>query len=277
MGNWFGNLSIAYKYTVVFMSLLGLTIIAGGFKVLYNRHMLRKYAKAQKDVETGREEVVELNAREKDEGDLFGVRAIEAGFTAGIAQSRPTSRASSFVGTSSTSTNTLVGGFYSPKILTHSPATSINSIGLSLGHDGNNSEGFGAKRASPPVSKLLPSDAELNGRINHNAAVNMSLTIPPSPVHSRDPSSPALPGEGDNDGNVSPRSLPRAPRFNHYTPARSKVPMQEAPQVSVHAPEDMSRSPSPPHAPEANMPRMPAKALGDGHRLAFPANSSLRR
>jgi hypothetical protein len=32
-----------------------------------------------------------LNMREKDEGDLFGIRAIEAGFFGGVAQSRPTS------------------------------------------------------------------------------------------------------------------------------------------------------------------------------------------
>ena len=110
MGNWFGDLDLAYKYTVVFLSLLIITIIAGFIKVLFNRRKLQKAVKTE--LEAGpKEDTVELNQREKDEGDLFGIRAIEAGFFAGVAQSRPTSRAGSIIGDHPAMSNsTLVGG-----------------------------------------------------------------------------------------------------------------------------------------------------------------------
>jgi hypothetical protein len=62
----------------------------------------------------------ELNMREKDEGDLFGIRAIEAGFYGGIAQSAPTSVANSPSGSRSASP---APGLRTPQ--GHSPSSSI--------------------------------------------------------------------------------------------------------------------------------------------------------
>jgi hypothetical protein len=50
-----------------------------------------------------KDEMTELAMREKDAGDLFGIRAIEAGYYGGVAQSRGNSLANSLVGTPSSS------------------------------------------------------------------------------------------------------------------------------------------------------------------------------
>jgi hypothetical protein len=45
------------------------------------------HVKKAAELESGpKDDTVELNQREKDEGDLFGIRAIEAGFYAGVAR-----------------------------------------------------------------------------------------------------------------------------------------------------------------------------------------------
>lgn len=231
---------------------------------------------------------MELNQREKDEGDLFGVRAIEAGFYAGIPQSRPTSRANSFVGSPSMSTSTLVGGggLDTPKINTHSMSSSVTSLPLAHMQGGNrDSETLGsnspARRKSPPAIRLAPSEAEKSGRINHNAAVNMNLNVPPSPVHSRPPRSPTFGGSdsGDSDGQASPRSLsPRSATFrpDHYAPVPPQIPLPHHLRVSVQSGEETTKSqsasfndaspyqspghsapPSPAHPPQARLPTMP--------------------
>lgn len=86
----------------------------------------------KEELEAGpREDTVELNQREKDEGDLFGIRAIEAGFYAGVAQSRPTSRAGSVIGTPTMSSSTLVGGSVnSPLMKGQSANASVLSLNL---------------------------------------------------------------------------------------------------------------------------------------------------
>ncbi|PVI06406.1 hypothetical protein DM02DRAFT_609981 [Periconia macrospinosa] len=197
MGNWFGDLNLAYKYTVVFLALLALTILAGLIKVFFDRRKLKKVTQKIKEEEEGREDQVELNHREKDEGDLFGVRAIEAGFFAGIPQSRPTSRAGSIAGSPSMSSSTLIGGFNSSKL--NSMASSVTD--LPLAHTNNRDSDVlpstsPPRRMSPPALKLAPSEAEMTGRHNHNASVNMGLTVPPSPVFARH----------DSDGRTSPVS-----------------------------------------------------------------------
>ena len=185
----------------------------------------------------------ELNMREKDEGDLFGIRAIEAGFFGGVAQSRPTSLANSPVATprggspapsnrnSMVNTKNIALGQRGPTLSTStinlsqyvqrqsSPENELapprSGTPSSLRQVSNFAEAGAAKnsaRKAPPSpvrmpgntnanSRLQPSDAELNGRINHNGAVNMALEVPPSPLrlsptHPRDfhePASPRMP------------------------------------------------------------------------------------
>jgi hypothetical protein len=53
----------------------------------------------QEEAGNEKEEETELTLREKDAGDLFGIRAIEAGYYGGVAQSRGNSMANSLVGT----------------------------------------------------------------------------------------------------------------------------------------------------------------------------------
>ena len=211
-----------------------------------------KKFKAQQHEEAGRkEDQVELNQREKDEGDLFGIRAIEAGFYAGIPQSRPTSRAGSFADSPAMSSTTLVGGgsLNTPKIQTHSMSSSVTSLPLAhttdRSRDSDALPGDNSRRKSPPTIRLAPSHAEMNGRTNHNVAVNMSLNVPPSPVLARGPQSPVFGGsdDGESDGNTTPRSLsPRSANFrpDHYAPsapsapAAPRIPMPEGLRVTVH-------------------------------------------
>lgn len=244
----------------------------------------------QQNEEAGvKEDQVELNRREKDEGDLFGIRAIEAGFYAGIAQSRPTSRAGSFADSPSMSTSTLVGGAMSPKVQGHSLNNSVATLPLAHTIDRNSQRDSGTlpsqsppRRKTPPTIRLAPSEAELSGRINHSAAVNMSLNIPPSPVSNRSPTSPTFGGSdsGESDGRLSPH-LPHSQDFTkpqYYSPDPPQLPMP-APEgfrasfVSVHeqyksqagslamASPLPSGASSPAHGPESKGPTMPGIAL----------------
>lgn len=235
----------------------------------------------KEELEAGpKEDTVELtlNQREKDEGDLFGIRAIEAGFYAGVAQSRPTSRAGSVVGQRTMSTSTLVGGSVnSPLMKGHSANTSVMSLHLGGQND--------SRRNSPPTSKLRPSEAELTGR---HGAVDMSLQVPPSPGHSRQPS-PTFGGsdDGDSDGINTPRSpSPRTADFHpqSYAPAPI-IPMPEALQVTYHDAQDTARSqaasyynsplqsPTPPHPgapPASRLPTLPSTAMRKESRSPSP-------
>lgn len=239
---------------------------------------------------------MELNQREKDEGDLFGIRAIEAGFYAGIPQSRPTSRAGSIAGSPSMSSSTLIGGFNSPKVQTHSMSSSVTTLPLAHTTDRNRDSDTlpspaAHQRRSPPTIKLRPSEAELNGRINHSAAVNMSLNVPPSPVLARPPQSPAFGGSdsGESDGQHTPRS--RSPGYtpDHYAPVPPQIPMPDGLRVSVVSAENVHKSqaasfndpspshspapslpPSPGHPPQTKLPSMPARAFRDDSRSPPP-------
>ncbi|KAA8617747.1 hypothetical protein PtrSN002B_008003 [Pyrenophora tritici-repentis] len=264
--NWFGDLQLAYKYIVVFLSLLVLTILGGFVKVLYNRQKLKKAKKAE--LEAGpREDTVELNQREKDEGDLFGIRAIEAGFYAGVAQSRPTSRAGSVIGDHpAMSTSTLVGG-------------SVNSP-LMKGQSTNNSVLSLNLHATREPSRLRPSDAELNGR--HD----LSLQPPPSSGQSRGSSSPTFGGsDSDSEGFATPRSMSPSETYQHYAPASSKD-TPDALTVSYYtsdgnshqsqsasystSPGQSATPPSPYSPPTARLPTIPGSALRKESRSPSP-------
>ncbi|KAH7355515.1 hypothetical protein BKA66DRAFT_389010, partial [Pyrenochaeta sp. MPI-SDFR-AT-0127] len=284
-----GNLQLAYKYIVVFLALLVLVIFAGFIKVLFDRRKLKKAKKAE--LEAGpKEDTVELNQREKDEGDLFGIRAIEAGFFAGVAQSRPTSRAGSIIDHPSMSSSTLVGGnASSPLMKGHSANNSVMSLQL-----GGNKDASSQRRISPPSMKLRPSEAELNGRHNHNGAVDMSLHVPPSPGLPRAPPSPTFGGSDSDSDDFTPRSMsPRSADFNpqHYAPA-PKIPMPDALRVSYHSgSDDQAKSqsasynnspgqsptpPSPGNPPAARLPTLPATALSKDSRSPSPESDRPR-
>ncbi|KAF9691514.1 hypothetical protein EKO04_010343 [Ascochyta lentis] len=283
MSNWFGNLQLAYKYIVVFLVLLVATILAGCVKLFFDRRKLQKHIKKDAESAGPKEDTVELNQREKDEGDLFGIRAIEAGFYAGVAQSRPTSRAGSIAGHPNMSSSTLVANPNSPLLKSHSNGGSMVSLPLAGKSSNRDSETLPDRRPSPPHIKLRPSEAELNGRHNpYDTAVDMSLNVPPSPGFRRQPTTFGG-SDSDSDGVVSPRSMsPRSADFNlqSYKPAAS-IPMPEALRVSYYSGEETLKSqaasfndpsprpspgqsptpPSPGHAPTTRLPTLPLSAM----------------
>ncbi|KAF2629391.1 hypothetical protein BU25DRAFT_337460 [Macroventuria anomochaeta] len=283
MSNWFGNLQLAYKYIVVFLALLVLTILAGFVKLFFDRRKLQQHIKKDAETAAVKEDTVELNQREKDEGDLFGIRAIEAGFYAGVAQSRPTSRAGSIVGHPNMSSSTLVANPNSPLLKPHSNGGSMVSLPLAGKNSNRDSETLPDRRPSPPSMKLRPSEAELNGRHNpYDTAVDMSLNVPPSPGFRAQPTTFGG-SDSDSNGVVSPQSMsPRSADFNlqSYKPAPS-VPMPDALRVSYHSGEETSKSqaasfndpsprpspgpsptpPSPGHAPTTRLPTLPSSAM----------------
>jgi hypothetical protein len=201
---------------------------------------LQKHIKKD-ELEAGqKDDTVELNQREKDEGDLFGIRAIEAGFYAGVAQSRPTSRAGSVVGLPNMSSSTLVGNPNSPLLKPSNLGTRSPSPTLPGGS-----------------SKLRPSEAELSGRHNLDNTVDMSMDVPPSPGFSRQPTHPTFGSHDDQDyRDMSPGSADFNPQ--HYKPAPS-ISMPDALRVSYHdGPGSGSGSLAHPGAPpETRLPTIP--------------------
>lgn len=188
---------------------------------------------------------MELNQREKDEGDLFGIRAIEAGFYAGIPQSGPPSRAASragsragsFMESQQRSTSTLIGGAtlaLKEHQVSHSMSSSVTTLPLAHTNNRDTSASPPLRKGAPAI-RLAPSEAELNGRINHNAAVNMDLNVPPSPTLGQEPSSPTL-----SNGSLSPRSATFRP--DHYSPQPPQIPMPRGLTVTVHSAEEVPRS-----------------------------------
>ncbi|KAF1961975.1 hypothetical protein CC80DRAFT_543344 [Byssothecium circinans] len=258
MGNWFGNLDLAYKYTIVFVSLLVLTLTAGLIKVLFDRRKMKKLIAKQNEEAGPREEQMELNQREKDEGDLFGVRAIEAGFYAGIPQSRPTSRAGSPAGSPSMSSTTLLSGYNSPKIQTNSMASSITDLPLAHTNRDSNRDSqalpsTSPQRRTPSALRLAPSVAEISGRHNHNVDVNMNLNVPPSPVLTKSPRSPTFAGFDDENET----------RPAHYAPVAPQLPMPqgfEGSLMSGASPENNASSSLQPHTMKPSMPSENSKS-----------------
>lgn len=256
----------------------------------YSTYMLPRLKKITKkeELEAGpKEDQVELNQREKDEGDLFGIRAIEAGFYAGVAQSRPTSRAGSVVGHPAMSSSTLVGGVNSPLMKGHSTNNSVLSLNIGQNNDANP-----RGRTSPPSMKLRPSEAELTGK---HGAVDMSLQVPPSPGFPRGQTSQNFGGSGSDsgssDGFTSPRSMsPRSADFNHqhYAPAPT-IAMPDSLQVTYHNGQDSNaksqtasfnsspgQSPTPPspgNPPATRLPTLPATALRKDSRSPSPESN----
>jgi hypothetical protein len=277
--------------SVVFCGLLVLVFLAGLVKVFFDRrksvticlgqsihnlhlYRLKKVAKKE-ELEAGpKEDTVELTQREKDEGDLFGIRAIEAGFYAGVAQSRPASRAGSVVNFPSMSTSTLVGGnMNSPLMKGYSSNTSIRSL-----HLGQNDS---QRNSPPPVPKLGPSEAELTGK---HGAVGTSRQATSTFGGSDD---------GFSDGVNTPHSFSRRSSYfqsHHYAPSPT-MPMPEALQATYHDVEDNTRSqtasmnsspgsspplPHPGAPPASRLPTLPATAKRRQSRSLSPESNHPR-
>lgn len=179
---WFGDLQLGAKYGLILGSLVALVFLAGFLKLLHIRYQAKKFnkeAKAKAASEEGKTEHIALNQREEDEGDLFGIRALERGFTGGVAQSRP-----STPNTANRSTSTLVPsaanipfGHKSAGSLAGSSRSEINStLTIEVGN---------------PKGVTLS-----NGRTSPKAgdvAVDMGLSVPESPRMPRSPDSSKAP------------------------------------------------------------------------------------
>lgn len=136
-----------------------------------------------------------------------------------MAQSRPTSAA----GSSLDGSGTLLG-HPSPKLAAASPMTSVASLPLEqrqsspLAKNAISASGISTssrKVPQPLRSTLRPSEAELNGRVNHDPAVNMTLEIPASPL-----AAPSRPMSSHSDISVrrplsSAFPFPEPPRAEH--------------------------------------------------------------
>ncbi|KAL8647291.1 MAG: hypothetical protein Q9226_006489 [Calogaya cf. arnoldii] len=255
---WFGSLQLAYKYAIILGSLFTVVIIAGLIKVFYDKRRVKKFVKKANLEAAGvpeEQERVELNKREPDEGDLFGIRAIQSGFFGGVAQSRPSSIAESNSPEGSSS-NTLLGSHGSPKF-GPSPMSSVTTLPLDhrrsspLAHKALSTEDLNAqttpkrREPTPLRSTLAPSDAELNGRLNHDPAVNMSLEIPPSPVatsrpmtayldtHDRAPS--GYNPSPHNGGQYAPLGAPQIPEQFRSSSARPVSTAESQPEKGYHS------------------------------------------
>ncbi|KAL7273409.1 hypothetical protein RUND412_003746 [Rhizina undulata] len=202
MSDWFGGLNIGMKYAIVLACLIAATFIAGFAKLFYIRQQTKKLQaelKLKVADEEGKVEQIALNQREEDEGDLFGIRALERGFYAGVAQSRPTtpSLGATF------STSTLVPSGHIPYGQPTSPFTASGASTPTLEVSGDNSPPKTPSPVALPSGRLSPQ----HGRIQ-DVAIDMQLNVPDSP---------RLPRSEESSRAPSPLSIRSSPRLNPVT------------------------------------------------------------
>lgn len=226
--------------------------------------------KEKEELEAGpKADMVQLtqDQREKDEGDLFGIRAIEAGFYAGVHQSRPTSRAGSYADLPNMSSSTLVGGV-NAALKGHSQSSSV--LTLNMGQTDNNTT---SQKNTRPTMKLRPSEAELTGR--------HVLQIPSATASRR--------GSDSGDSDVLP--TPRASEIPQFYAPIPVISTPDAIEVTFH---DGSRdntksqvasyfnsplqSPTPmsPRSPTTQLPTLPATTYQRESRTPSPELKSSR-
>lgn len=196
----------------------------------------------------------EPNTRELDEGDLFGIRAIESGYFGGVTQSRPTSAAGTHSPSHSPSgsfSRTSMGSRPSPKILSTSPSGSV--VNLAMGSrrcssplakhvisradndlDPNNSK---RTRPDPASSRLGPSSAGYHGRTKRDPAVHMSWNVPPSPTNDASPVSDSLSGSNGFRSPSPSNHTPQMAKHLHDAKSTPRVNLAKDTQGSVqHVP-----------------------------------------
>lgn len=143
---------------------------------------------------------VTLNRRTLGEGDLFGVRAIQSGFYGGVSQISLTPPTSSASSTRSTPMGGSLDGNGSPDGSLKDSSPHKPSSSASLSKSGT--------RKPPPApinSRLQPSDAELNGRMNHDPTIHGRVRSY-TPTSPRSPRSPHSPMSFDSGATEIPRS-----------------------------------------------------------------------
>ncbi|KAF2426577.1 hypothetical protein EJ08DRAFT_369785 [Tothia fuscella] len=224
--SWFGSLGLASKYALVFGCLLATVVLAGVVKIIFDRRKMRKHVRlaeldSAKDKESASSAEV-LAMREKDEGDLFGIRALEAGYYGGVAQSRGNSVAHSLVGSPAPSTIDLHKADFArsrsadPLMDARPRRQSSGSSVLRLSRF-SPCETIEVVTAGPradcdtpkrrPAVRLRPSTAEQRKTHTHNPpALDMDRYVPPSPLYSNFPKRTSSPA----DATISPR-LSREP------------------------------------------------------------------
>ena len=188
---------------------------------------------------------MELNKRELDEGDLFGVRAIQSGYFGGVAQSRPSSINGdhSPEGERSSASNTLLGSHPSPKIGAASPMSSVLTLPLEARHSSSplrktavSTNDGGPQTASRAKSTLQPSDAEVARSINHDPAVNMHLNVPPSPTVPSQDSSGFMSrsrSSSEDSPDETPEPSPASSNFQSRNAHHGTYVPSSAPQLAV--------------------------------------------
>ncbi|KAF8533828.1 hypothetical protein BDD12DRAFT_897693 [Trichophaea hybrida] len=171
MTNWLDHLSLEAKYAIGMGTLVTLVVCFAFFKLYLQKRRTRKICEALKAKaadEEGRMEQVALNPPEEEEGDLFGSRALERGFTGGVTQSRSV--------TPSIASGSTISLHRIPYGKDPSWSTKPSTIALDLG----------ANSVSKNPEKP---------RMTKSHAVDMSTKVPDSPTHQMHPESPSsVPG-----------------------------------------------------------------------------------
>ncbi|KAH6674724.1 hypothetical protein B0J14DRAFT_20586 [Halenospora varia] len=303
----FGTLSMGSIFGVVLGCLIVLAIGAGLIKVQINKRRTKKHMKLDEVKAKGiANDEERLNQREMDEGDLFGVRALEAGYFGGVAQSRPSSPTPSTTPSYKLSPSTTVVNWGDRS----TQPSSANSSTTDL-----------ANIAIPKATKTKPSplraealDADLRAPSDDTASVGGKggAYMPPQPSsRSQRSESPAL---GKPAGWVSPLdvhfsrpttpSTPTTPRPTSYLP-KLNFPDSERNALLVPTPgasgihseaasiigSDISASSKTTETPAAPVPiaqrgrpllpsaiyqdKIPSPAARNGSRSIFPASDTL--
>ncbi|EPE35392.1 hypothetical protein GLAREA_11091 [Glarea lozoyensis ATCC 20868] len=232
----FGNMDLGSAFGIVLGCLIALSFLAGLVKVLVNRRRLAHHVKldAIKAKEKGGDKEM-INQRVLDEGDLFGVRALEGGYFGGVSQSRPSSPSPSYVLAPQTvvtdwsNTNNQPGN-----LSTSSSQTDLHSAGVSTPKKGHkpsplrlheekggiigvevvrpplspSASSVGGKGGAymPPTGKLSPKGIE--------PAAQKAGWVSPLDVHFSKPQTPTSP------------STPNIPRPHSYLP-RMNFPVEK--------------------------------------------------
>lgn len=187
------------------------------------------------------------NSRKLDEGDLFGIRAIESGYFGGVAQSRPTS-AAGIHSRSGSFSHTSLGSRPSPKILSTLPSGSV--VNLPMGsrrcssplakyvifRTDDDLEPSHSKRTQPePVnSRLGPSSAGYSARTKRDPAVHMSWNVPPSPTSDTSLVSDSSSGNNGLHSPSSSHQTPQKAEHGHIATSTSRVTWTEDTKGSAH-------------------------------------------
>ncbi|KAK7544772.1 uncharacterized protein J3D65DRAFT_663998 [Phyllosticta citribraziliensis] len=215
--SFWSSLGLAWKYTFVFGLLIAATLVVGAIKMLFTRSKLEKMSIEKSEKLRLDNPRLAFAQRTKDEGDLFGVRALEAGYFGGVSQSRPTSTCTSR--NTSISGNTLVGTSSTPKLI--SPAASVTQLPRVKTNDSGKSLPSILRNKSSSL-KLQPSEAELNGRKNHGG-VDMSMDVPPSPAAPESTFYPATNRNGQQSSILRVSPDPLAPVRKMHDPTNQPV------------------------------------------------------